>query len=412
MRKTVLISAYDVSPFKGSESATGWNIPYEMAKYSRNDKFLVVTRENNAHDINQFCEQQSEGVPENIKFIYFDLPSWARFWKRGARGAFLYYYLWQFSVAFYILRNNIKCDVYHSLNFHCNWCPSFLWVPSRFYRAKFYWGPINHNELVPRQVIFQYGFKPFIKDRVTWLIKLVFWYCDPFIYLCKWNADLIFVGNALVSKRLRLQSEKVIELDQVASSARYIEKENAGKSTFKFLIIARALPIKNILLTLDAFVEFYKTNRTAQLTLVGLSQSNTRDIVHHKFKDYLEQGAIVDFGWVDFRKMDSVYHDHDCVVFCSFEGAGLTIAESLLYGCSLICLSNYGPGRYLNHAGIKKIIYKSNDVFVQDLSSAMQSICESTSSESKTIHPSEIARYGNEKFTWRSKAISILENYF
>ncbi len=32
MKKTLLISAYAVNPFKGSEDGTGWNISKELAK--------------------------------------------------------------------------------------------------------------------------------------------------------------------------------------------------------------------------------------------------------------------------------------------------------------------------------------------------------------------------------------------
>ena len=53
-KTTVLISAYAVNPYKGSEDGTGWNMISEIAKYQ---KVVAITRENNQQDIEKFIQE-------------------------------------------------------------------------------------------------------------------------------------------------------------------------------------------------------------------------------------------------------------------------------------------------------------------------------------------------------------------
>ena len=97
--KTILASAYDVNPFKGSESGTGWNFIFQI---SRDFRVIAITRENNRSHIEKFIHDNNID-DTNLIFEYFDLPYFLRFWKRGERGSFLYYNLWQFFLPLIIM---------------------------------------------------------------------------------------------------------------------------------------------------------------------------------------------------------------------------------------------------------------------------------------------------------------------
>jgi len=53
MRKTILITAYAVNPFKGSEDGTGWNISKEIAKEYNT---IIITRKNTQKALNTIHE--------------------------------------------------------------------------------------------------------------------------------------------------------------------------------------------------------------------------------------------------------------------------------------------------------------------------------------------------------------------
>src|SRR5882757_1068745 len=86
----ILLSAYSCAPGKGSEAGVGWNWVRQMSRFH---EVWAVTRSKNAPAIKKALETDPM---ENVHWIFFDLPAWARFWKRGERGLRPYYYMWQF----------------------------------------------------------------------------------------------------------------------------------------------------------------------------------------------------------------------------------------------------------------------------------------------------------------------------
>jgi hypothetical protein len=89
--KTILATAYDINPYKGSESGTGWNFVYQISRFN---KVIAITRKNNKENIDRYIIQHKINTSQLI-FYYYDLPYWMRFWKRGVRGSSIYFYLWQ-----------------------------------------------------------------------------------------------------------------------------------------------------------------------------------------------------------------------------------------------------------------------------------------------------------------------------
>ena len=76
MKNTILITAYAVNPYKGSEDGTGWNISREIAK---DYKTIVITRKNNRAEIERYIEEHQNPIHQNMEFKYHDLPFWAMF---------------------------------------------------------------------------------------------------------------------------------------------------------------------------------------------------------------------------------------------------------------------------------------------------------------------------------------------
>ncbi len=109
--KIILMTAYDINPFKGSEAVTGWNFTLQIAKFN---KVVAITRQNNQEPIERYIKKFNIDV-SNIKFYYYDFPYYLRFWKRGARGSSLYFYLWQMFMPLFVKKNKIKFDISHNI---------------------------------------------------------------------------------------------------------------------------------------------------------------------------------------------------------------------------------------------------------------------------------------------------------
>ena len=176
--KKILVTAYAINPTKGSEDFTGWCWILQIAK---TNKVIAITRENNKTDIEKFIlnHKLNQDVFNNIEFVYFDaLPKKLLFWKKGPLLSMIYYYIWQFFLAFYIIRKKFTFDIIHNLNFHNDWTASFLWLTGK----PFIWGPIGHHNKIPKEFVLKnYGLNAYLKDRFLWSLKLFFWNIDPFL---------------------------------------------------------------------------------------------------------------------------------------------------------------------------------------------------------------------------------------
>ena len=140
-RLHILLSAYACEPDRGSEPGVGWNWVRHLA---RDHDVWVITRSNNRGVIEAVL---AHNPLRNAHFIYFDLPRWARFWKRRSFGLRPYYYLWQAGVYFAARRihRSVRFDLVHHVTFVKYWMPSFLAALP----VPFVWGPVGGGESAP-----------------------------------------------------------------------------------------------------------------------------------------------------------------------------------------------------------------------------------------------------------------------
>jgi hypothetical protein len=144
-RLKVLVSAYACEPGRGSEPGVGWHVVVEAA---RHHEVWAITRANNRSVIE--ADLARNPIP-NLHLVYYDLPRWARWWKRGARGTRLYYYLWQLALYPVARREHrrIGFDLAHHVTFVKYWMPSLL----PFLPVPFLWGPYRaHLECLARSL--------------------------------------------------------------------------------------------------------------------------------------------------------------------------------------------------------------------------------------------------------------------
>ncbi|MDB4069204.1 glycosyltransferase [Pseudomonadales bacterium] len=346
--KTILATAYDINPYKGSESGTGWNFILQISRFN---KVIAVTRLNNRGNIEKFIKENAIDVT-NISFHYYDLPYLLRFWKRGSRGSFLYYNLWQVGLVFDVFAKNLKFDFVQHINFHADHVPSFLWV----FRKPFIWGPINHNEPIPKQ--FTSTKSVFVKDRLTFVIKYLRWYCDPFIYLCSKSATAVIGSNSSVQSRLRISDERFHKISTVGTSAPELQADSVSRDIrsstadpFTIISVGRFVPIKSFDISIRAFNDFYcsltKNERVeVRLMLVGDGplRKELKNIVNS-----LECCDAVEFiKWIEQQALFDLYKSSAVMLAPSHEGAGAVIAEAQSYGLPVICFDNFGAGELID----------------------------------------------------------------
>lgn len=358
--KKVLVSAYAVNPYKGSEDGTGWNIVNQIA---HNNELIVITRENNEADITKFVSGSDDAHLKKIEFAYFDLPYWMRFWKKGSRGSQLYYLLWQIGLVFFIWRKKWDFDIAHHLNFHCDWLPSFLWLLGK----PFVWGPVGHHPKIPKDFVLNfYGKKEYFLDRFKWGIKNYFWKVSPFFKTTINKADAVIGINSSVGKRLSLTSQKMNVIPAVASKPVEVAGEESG--IFNVLAIGRFVPIKGFDVSIKAFAHFYNQLDSAlqakvKFTIIG--KGPYKNQLRELAKKVGCEAAIDFVEWMPREELKNVYQKTDLFLFTSHEGAGMVVPEAMSYGIPILCFDNCGPGEFIDNNSGVKIPYKGYDETVK-----------------------------------------------
>jgi glycosyltransferase involved in cell wall biosynthesis len=396
MRKTILITAYAVNPFKGSEDGTGWNISKEIAK---DYDAIIITRKNNRPEIERYLQENDDPVHGNMKFEYHDLPHWAMFWKKkiGPRGYVLYFYLWQLLMPFFILKNNLKFDIAHALNFHSDSHPHFLWV----FGKPVIWGPIGHHPKMPEEYLRQYGKKVINTDRKYAVVKWMMRNLDPFFYMAKWKTDKIIGINSSVQETLRLKSSKVEVIPAVATDQPNLRLKN--NDVFNVLSVGRFTAMKGFDITILAFSDFVKSlpkkaRNKVKLTLVGFGECEL--FLKNLIKEQQLDDLVNIVSWVEKSEMETIYNNADVFLFPSHEGAGMVVPEAMSYGLPIICFDNVGPGELLKDAGIK-IPYTNYTDSIRQFATALNKLYFNLANR-KALSQQAISTY-QLNYTWEIK---------
>ncbi len=402
----VLLTAYAVNPYKGSEDGTGWNMILQIAKHNQ---VIAITRKNNQAAIEKYMMENPMGEVSNLTFTYFDLPYWMRWWKKGGRGALLYFYLWQLGIVFFILNKKMKFDIAHNLNFHNDWTPSFLWALGK----PFVWGPVGHHPAIPKEyLIHSAGKKAYYFDQLKWWTKKCFWTFEPFVKIAKWKASKIITINSSVQEVLNFPKEKEIRLPAVATTTPNRKKRKSKNNKFNILSIGRFTPLKGFDITIEAFGHFYhqlniEDKYDVQLTLIG--KGSEKKALQQLAEDLEIAHAVNFIDWMSRAELDEYFATSSVFLFPSHEGAGMVVPEALSFGLPVLCFDNIGPGEFIDKTCGMKVEY----------SNPRESIVMFSKHLNLLFHENEIQeelsqgaiRQFEKYFTWERKGKIISEAY-
>lgn len=367
--KTVLATTYAVNPYKGSEDAMGWNYVKQIA---RNFNVIAVTRENNRVAIEEYMAENPDPAYERITFLYFDLPYWMRFWKKGSRGALLYYWMWQRAIPGFIRRQAVEFDIVHNLNFHNDWTPSYLWKLNK----PFVWGPIGHHPMIPRIFRERMSLRQRIKERLTWWVKSYFWHKSSDLRNTIEHSSFIWCMNSSVPRNLSFNGAKMGIGPSVAADEFKIDKP-VTSPIFHLISAGRFVPLKGFDLTLKGFATFSRmlspeARKVVKLTLVGKGPEKES---YHDFIAKNNLGEVVEIiEWIERPKLMQMMSSASAFVFPSHEGAGMVVPEALSHGLPVICLDNYGPGEFVNENCGIIVPIDTYDQVITDIASAMYTL--------------------------------------
>ena len=341
----ILLSAYACEPDKGSEPGVGWNWALELARLGL--EVWVLTRLNNQPAIEKFFSKETR--PHNLHFIYYDLPKWASWWKKGQQSVRLYYLLWQWRA--YLLAKRIhekeRFDCVHHVTFVSVRQPSFmgnLGIP-------FIFGPVGGGERAPLPLRYGYGPKghllDIIRDCSNFFIRF-----DPLMRMTFHKARRIYVTSSqtrqVIPKRFwhKIEVRLAIGINKQEKS-RAITNKVDGQ--IRILYVGRFLYWKGMHLGIESFARLLEKMPQASLTMLGKGPEEK------KWKDLAEKLGVADhvhwIPWVDSDNLPELYGLHNLLLFPSLhDSGGMVVLEAMACGLPVICFDLGGPGTIVNES--------------------------------------------------------------
>ncbi|MCD6681937.1 MAG: glycosyltransferase family 4 protein [Burkholderiaceae bacterium] len=335
----VLLSAYACEPDRGSEPGVGWN--WMLALLRRGYHVWVITRANNRHRIEKACEERELPLGSRLHFVYYDLPRWARWWKRGGAGVHLYYTLWQrqiYSLAIHEHRRH-RFDVVHHLTFG-------VWrQTSHLHKlgVPFIFGPVGGGEEAPWALVRTLPLNDrFLEIARVFLNRVAL--LNPQLRACARKAALVVARTPETAQRLRrFGIDCTVAPDIGIDTDGIVPANETCNGPLRCIYAGRLLGWKGVHLAIDAVRKARQNGAKVTLTIVG--RGALRNALEERAVELTADDTIRFVDWLAQGDLFDAYRRHDLLLFPSLhDSGGSVVLEAMAQGLPVVCLGLGGPG--------------------------------------------------------------------
>lgn len=398
MNFKIFISAYACEPGLGSEIGVGWHWVLEMSKYF---ELWVLTRRSNQHTIEPWIAEHPEY--SHIHFLYFDLPKWARFWKKGLRGVRTYYNIWQWLTNSIVRRTMEENNIYI---FHHLTYGNVLWKVSSYGQKQFFiWGPAGGVETIPEEYTCHYSKKMQLVEKLRRLMADNLKFNAGFKRRCK-NADLILCKTDILRQHIpeKYRDKAVLFTDVAVDNLLEVPAvvESEPNKRVEFITVGKLDPWRGFDLTIEAFAKAAEKNENIHLTIIGKGADRERlETLINKLK---LREKVTMAGSVSMERYQEYMRNCDVVVNASLKEGAVTVSfDSMAMGKPLICIDTTGYTRYFSSEYAEIIQRADRDTTIQSLANSMVKLTDSH----LRFEMGKKAQNAGNKFTWENRGKEI-----
>lgn len=398
MKKKIFVSAYACEPNLGSEIGVGWRWVLEMSKYF---DLWVLTRSSNKKSIEPWIEEHPQF--KNIQFLYYDLPNWAKWWKKGQRGVRIYYNLWQWLSDGVVKRtmkaNNIQ--IFHHVTYG-----NALWKVSSYGQSKkFIWGPIGGLETIPNEFTRLYSTKwRFIEWLRRFTVKMLPLNCgfhkrcqSADLIICKTQATFNLIPDKDRMKAI-LMTDVAVDSDLYTSSA----SSKTSDEIVRYITIGRLDAWRGFDLAVEAFDRLAQRHSNVELCILGRGSEKKK--LQELIGRLPSKDRIKMLGQVSHDEYTRLLQETDVVVNAALkEGAVTVMFDSLAMGKPMVCVETGGYTRMLTDKVAEIVQLDSRDKVVNRLFEGMERFYDENSRKQVANEASQLLTSLN----WEHKGWAI-----
>ena len=339
MKKKVLVCAYSCEPGFSSEREIGWKWSNLLAN---NNDVYVLTRLSNKKTIEKYIEENQDD--NNLKFVYYDLPTWARKWKKAERGLYLYYTLWQLGA--YLKARSIhkveKFDIVHYITFGSLLLPNFMSLMP----TKFILGPVGGGENTPLRFIGEFSIKGKVTEVIRHTVQAIQILNPLFLIQC-YRSDKILARTKetynMIPSIFKYKTELMLETGVPEELLDYKCKEVKDTKEIHFITVGRFIHSKINLLTLKVILDF-KNRYNIPFKFYIIGDGHERKSLENFCKLNDLEDDVIFTGWVSREEVFKYLSQSDIYYSTTFkEGGTWAFFEAVAMGLPVVCLKISGP---------------------------------------------------------------------
>jgi glycosyltransferase involved in cell wall biosynthesis len=332
----ILAFAYACEPGKGSEPGAGWGLARMIAREI--GECWVITRANNRKAI----EEALLHIPEadRLRFVYVDLPPWARWWKRGQRRVRLYYLLWQ--VAAVRRARRLVREERFDIVWHLTLANAWLGSLAPLVGGRFVYGPVGGGVGVPWRLARYLGVRGVLYELAREVARLTGRYLNPLARLAWERAEVILAQNPETVRWLprrhrskaRVFPNALVAADGLPGAP--ARRQPGGR---KALFVGRLIPWKGGAIAIEVIA------RAPDWHLVVLGDGPDRRRLERLARRRGVAERVEFRGWQPREEVwRAMREEADVLLFPSLhDESPLTVAEALALGLPVLCLDHGGP---------------------------------------------------------------------
>ena len=353
--KTILLSCFAISPYRGSEAICAWKTAYYLSKKY---KVLVLTRENNKDEINNFFSFNSS--INNLSFLYCESKFFYELYKLNGHFYFLYYKAWQKKAFKYLKNNNVldSIDIIQHISLGDFREPGYLWK----LKKKFIFGPVGGAQVTPKcfnNELKRHKLNEFLRKIINNFSIITIRYRKAMR-----NTQCIFTANYETEMFLKKKyNNKIITITENGVD---IIKENKLKSfnkQLKFLWCGRLIYRKGLIYILKVI---YSVDKSIIFNIYGEGPEKT------KLLNFIKNNNLYNVKIKDplpYAELQKIYNDYDVFLFPSLrETTGTVLLEAMAHKLPILTCDAFGA----------KVVIKNKELLVnvnQDSTTVFDDFC-------------------------------------
>lgn len=403
-RPRILVSAYACEPGLGSEEGIGWNLIRHISLHA---DVWAITQASNREKIEN--GGASAALP-GVRWVYYDLPFWLRFWHKGRRLHRLHYNLWQIGAYFRgkHLSRSISFDMTHHLTFGQYWTATYL----SLLPVPFLWGPVGGGESAPGAFYRTFGLRGWLFEVARDLSRSV-GELHPMVRRSARATRVALATSPETAARLRRLGRREVEIvPNVALAQDEYDLLSSvpirDREPLRFVSIGRMLSWKGFHLGLQAFARFVQDYPESEYWFIGSGPERNR---LERMAAELGAGDRVKFWGVVARpEVLNLIAECDALLHPSLhDSGGWVCLEAMAAGRPVLCLDLGGPAILVTEESGFKVAAETPEQAIEGLHRAMAALA---SEPGLKVRKAQAARaHVAAHHRWEQKAAFLLDVY-